>query len=260
MEKSSRGLTANTTCSPAAGNNRVATPLPPFQIADHLYYVGSEDLAAYLVTTQVGNILINANLETSPPQIRTSIKKLGFRWADTKILLNGQAHFNHMGGAAEILRETPAKNMVMEGDAEVVESGGRTDFLAASGSMPPNPPAHVDRVFHDGDTVNLGGTTLTAHKTAGHSRSTRRREGEEVQRCCRCWWHRKADDTWLRMNQIGCTVAESPRPRAVGVDRLSPDRDSPCSICLRKQWSCRLSLPRESRQRHGVEADQINEH
>ncbi len=154
----------------AQTNPAWTTPLPPFQIADHLYYVGSEDLAAYLVTTPAGNILINANLETSPPQIRASIEKLGFHWADTKILLNGQAHFDHMGGAAEILRETHARNMVMEGDAEVVESGGRTDSLAATGSVPPYPPAHVDRVLHDGDTVELGGITLTAHKTAGHTR------------------------------------------------------------------------------------------
>ncbi len=154
----------------AETNPAWTTPLPPFQIADHLYYVGSEDLAAYLVTTPAGNILINANLDTSPPQIRASIETLGFQWADTKILLNGQAHYDHMGGAAEILRETHAKNMVMEGDADVVESGGRTDFLAASGSVPPYPPARVDRVLHDGDTVELGGITLTAHKTAGHTR------------------------------------------------------------------------------------------
>jgi metallo-beta-lactamase class B len=151
-------------------NPEWTTPLPPFQIADNLYYVGSQDLAAYLVTTPAGNILINANLETSPPLIRASVEKLGFNWADTKILLNGQAHFDHMGGAAQVLRETHAKNMVMEGDAEVVESGGRSDFLSVSGSVPPYPPAQVDRILHDGDTVELGGVTLTAHKTAGHTR------------------------------------------------------------------------------------------
>ena len=145
-------------------------PLPPFQIADNLYYVGSQDLAAFLVTTPAGNILINANLETSPPQIRASAEKLGFPWADPQIRLNSQAHFDHMAGAAQILRETGAKNMAMEGDAEVVESGGRTDFLAATGSLPSYPPARVDRVLRDGDTVELGGVTLIAHKTAGHSR------------------------------------------------------------------------------------------
>ena len=147
-----------------------ATPLPPFQIADHLYYVGSRDLASYLIVTPKGNILINANLETSPPQIRASIEKLGFKYADIKILLNGQAHFDHMAGSAEVLRETHARNMVMDGDVGVVESGGRTDFLAATGSLQTYPPAHVDRILHDGDTVTLGGFTLTAHKTAGHTR------------------------------------------------------------------------------------------
>jgi metallo-beta-lactamase class B len=145
-------------------------PLTPFQIADNLYYVGSRDLAAYLVTTPRGNILINANLASSPPLIRTSVEKLGFRWSDTKILLNSQAHFDHMAGAAEILRQTHAENMVMEGDVDVVESGGRTDFLAKSGSLQTYASAHVNRVLHDGDTVVLGGVTLVAHKTAGHTR------------------------------------------------------------------------------------------
>ncbi len=144
--------------------------LEPFRIADNLYYVGSRDLAAYLVTTPAGNILINANLPQSPPQIRRSVEQLGFRWKDTKILLNSQAHFDHFGGAAEVRRETHARTTVMEFDAGVVESGGMTDFLHDSGSVPTYPPAHVDRVLHDGDTVTLGGVTLTAHRTGGHTR------------------------------------------------------------------------------------------
>lgn len=154
----------------AGDNPDWRTPLAPFQIADNLYYVGSRDLAAYLVTTPKGNVLINANLSTSPQLIRASIEKLGFRWSGTKILLNSQAHFDHVGGASEILKQTHAKNMVMEGDADVVESGGRTDFLAKPDSPQTFAPAHVDRVLHDGDTVALGGVILTAHKTAGHTR------------------------------------------------------------------------------------------
>jgi len=80
------------------------TPIAPFQIADNLYYVGSKDLASYLVITTKGNILINANLASSPPQIRASVEKLGFHWSDTKILLNSQAQSDHMGGAAERMR------------------------------------------------------------------------------------------------------------------------------------------------------------
>jgi metallo-beta-lactamase class B len=146
------------------------TPVVPFRIADNLYYVGSQDLASYLVVTPKGNILINPDLATSPAQIRASVQALGFHWSDTTILLNSQAHGDHMAGAAEVIRETHAKNMVMDGDVSVAESGGRTDFLSPSPNIPLYPPVHVDRVLHDGDTVSLGGVTLTAHKTAGHTR------------------------------------------------------------------------------------------
>jgi metallo-beta-lactamase class B len=146
------------------------TPLAPFQIAHHLYYVGSRDLAAYLVTTPAGNILINQNLVSSPPLIRASVEKLGFSWKDTRILLNSHAHSDHVGGAAEVLRETSARQMVMEGDADVVRSGGRADFAFGTDGIGTFPPARVDRVLHDGDTVALGGVTLTAHRTGGHTR------------------------------------------------------------------------------------------
>ena len=146
------------------------TPITPFRIADTLYYVGSEDLASYLVVTPKGNILINANLDSSPPQIRDSVEKLGFRWSDTRILLNSQAHYDHVGGAAEVVRETHAKNMVMDGDVSVMETGARTDFLSPSPNILRYAPVPVDRILHDGDTVNLGNVTLTAHKTAGHTR------------------------------------------------------------------------------------------
>lgn len=146
------------------------TPVIPFKIADNLYYVGSQDLASYLVVTPKGNILINANLAVSPPQIKASVEKLGFHWRDIKILLNSQAHDDHVGGAAEVIRETHAKNMVMDGDVSVVESGARKDFLYPSPNVPGYAPAHVDRALHDGNVVSLGGVTLTAHKTAGHTR------------------------------------------------------------------------------------------
>lgn len=154
----------------ADGHADWTTPIAPFPIADNLYYVGSRDLAAYLVVTPQGNILLNANLESSPPQIRASVEKLGFRWTDIKILLNSQAHFDHAAGAAEILRETHAQNYVMQGDVDVMESGGKKDFLAASGSLQTYPPAHVDHTLHDGEVVSLGGVALTAHRTAGHTR------------------------------------------------------------------------------------------
>jgi metallo-beta-lactamase class B len=151
----------------AQSNPDWTTPLPPFRIAGNLYYVGSRDLASYLVVTPAGDILINSNLATSPPQIRHSVEQLGFRFSDIKILLISHAHFDHAGGSAQILRETHAKYMVMDSDVSTVESGGRTDF--AFGPKPQMAAAHVDRVLHDGDRVQLGGTVLVAHKTPGHT-------------------------------------------------------------------------------------------
>jgi metallo-beta-lactamase class B len=145
------------------------TQATPFRIAGNLYYVGSLDLAAYLVVTPQGNILINSNLESSPAQIRNSIQQLGFRYEDTKILLISHGHYDHCAGSAQILRETHAQYAVMEQDVSVVESGGRSDFNYANDKSMWFPRAHVDRVLHDGDTVSLGGTVLTAHLTAGHT-------------------------------------------------------------------------------------------
>ena len=155
----------------AAVNPDWTTPMAPFRIADNLYYVGSRDLAAYLVVTPAGDILINSNYTSSPPQIRRSVEQLGFRWADIRILLISHAHVDHAGGSAEIVRETGAQYEVMDGDADVVESGGRTDFaFGNAGKAMQFPPAHVRRVLHDGDRVELGGTVLTAHRTPGHTR------------------------------------------------------------------------------------------
>ena len=143
------------------------TSIAPFRISGNLYYVGSRDLASYLVATPKGNILINANLESSPPQIRKGVEQLGFRWADTKILLSSQAHYDHAAGAAQVIRETHAKHMVMDGDVDVVRSGGGTDY---DQTLEHFPIARVDRILRDNDTVSLGGTTVTAHRTAGHTK------------------------------------------------------------------------------------------
>ena len=153
----------------AAPDPAWTTPIAPFRIADNLFYVGSQDLAAYLVVTPAGGILINSNLQSSPPQIRAGIEQLGFHITDVKILLISHAHWDHDAGSAEIKRLSGAKYMVMDGDVDVVESGGATDFAyGKSGAR--YPPAKVDRILHDGDEVRLGGAVLVARKTPGHTR------------------------------------------------------------------------------------------
>jgi metallo-beta-lactamase class B len=181
--------------APVQVNPSWTKPFPPFRIAGNLaetpgtgpreggglYYVGSEDLAAYLIVTPQGDILINSNLASSPTLIRKSVEMLGFHFKDIKILLISHAHYDHCAGSAEIKRLTGAKYEVMAPDVSVVESGGRTDFQYARDNSMHFPPTHVDRILHDGDKVSLGGTVLTAHLTAGHTRGTTTWTFDEVE-------------------------------------------------------------------------------
>jgi len=132
--------------------------IPGFKIAGNLYYVGTADLAAYLIATPQGHILINGNFKEDVPAIRKSIEGLGFKYADTKILLISHAHGDHDEGIGLIKSDTGARLMVMDADVAAVES-----------TAPGRPGAKVDRVLHDRDTVELGGSTLTARLTPGHT-------------------------------------------------------------------------------------------
>ena len=158
--------------TPARAQNAAdwTEPFAPFRIADNLYYVGSKGLASYLIATPKGHILINSDLEASVPLLQDSIAKLGFKIADVKILLISHAHWDHDAGSAAIKKLSGASYMVMEGDVPVVESGGKADFQYSSKAEWLYPPTKVDRVLHDGDEVKLGGTTLVAHLTPGHTK------------------------------------------------------------------------------------------
>ena len=158
------------TANNAPVQNDWTEPFPAFRIAGNLYYVGSKGLASYLITTPEGHILINSNMEANVPMIRASMESLGFKFEDIKTLLISHAHWDHCAGSAMIKRLTGAKYMVMEGDVDVVESGGKSDFQYASDPTALYPPAKVDRVLHDGDEVKLGDATLTARLTPGHTK------------------------------------------------------------------------------------------
>lgn len=146
------------TAARAQANPDWHRPIPGVRIAGNLYYVGTADLAAYLITTPQGNILINGNFKEDVPAIRASIEGLGLKYTDTKIILISHAHGDHDEGVGLIKAQTGARLMVMDADVAAVES-----------TAPGRPGAMVDRVLHDRDTVELGGTTLTARLTPGHT-------------------------------------------------------------------------------------------
>jgi metallo-beta-lactamase class B len=141
------------------GNPDWHREFPAFKIAGNLYYVGTADLAVYLIHTPEGNVLINSDFTQDLPIIKKSIESLGFRYSDTKILLISHAHGDHDEGVGTMRSETGAKLMVMDADVADVQSTGRG-----------KPGAHVDRVLHDGDTVELGGSKWVAHLTPGHTK------------------------------------------------------------------------------------------
>jgi metallo-beta-lactamase class B len=143
-------------------------PIEAFRIADRLFYVGSSDIASYLIQTDEGHILIDGGYPETAGQIEPNVVKIGLRLRDIKILLNTQAHFDHAGGFAEIKRITGAKLMVTDADAIMIERGGHGDFIL--GDTGTFPPVTVDRRLKDGETVQLGGTVLTAHLTPGHTK------------------------------------------------------------------------------------------
>jgi metallo-beta-lactamase class B len=149
-----------------------AEPFPPGQVAGNIYYVGSKGLAAFLITTPQGHILINSNLQESVPQIQASVEKLGFHFSDVKILLISHAHFDHCAGSAKVKELTGATYMVMDADVPVVEAGGKRDFQYGGSKDTWYPATKVDRVLHDGDEVKLGDTVLVAHLTPGHTKGT----------------------------------------------------------------------------------------
>ncbi|HVV73893.1 MAG TPA: subclass B3 metallo-beta-lactamase [Gemmataceae bacterium] len=142
-------------------------PFPAHKVVGNVYYVGSKDLATFLVTTRDGHILINSGFERTVPLIQKSVESLGFKMADVKILLASHAHSDHVAGHALLHKLTGAKVFVMRGDDEVIASGGRGQYLYTTDRWE---PCKVDRVLEDRDEVTLGDVTLVARLTPGHTR------------------------------------------------------------------------------------------
>lgn len=126
---------------------------------DNMYYVGTKELASFLIVTPQGNILMNSNYESSVPVIRANVEKLGFKLSDVKILISGHAHPDHVEGDA-LMKELTGAQVVV----------GRVDAPGTKTFRPGGKEHPIDRLVDDGDTVSLGGATLTAHMMPGHTK------------------------------------------------------------------------------------------
>jgi CubicO group peptidase (beta-lactamase class C family)/glyoxylase-like metal-dependent hydrolase (beta-lactamase superfamily II) len=142
-------------------------PFPAHKIVGNTYYVGSKDLATYLITTPDGHILINSGFERTVPLIQKAVESLGFKMTDVKIILASHAHSDHVAGHALLQKTTGARVFVMRGDDQVIASGGKGQYMYTKDRWA---ACKVDRVLEDKDEVKLGGVTLVARLTPGHTR------------------------------------------------------------------------------------------
>ena len=151
-------------------------PAKPFRIIGNIYYVGQTDNslsgsddAAYLIATPQGHILLNTALERHTYQIPANIRKLGLKPEDIKFVIHSHSHSDHVGGDVMLKKEFPGVQILATaGDAAVMATGGKSDFDPHRWE-PGFTPVKVDRIINDGEKVQLGGTTMVAHLTAGHT-------------------------------------------------------------------------------------------
>jgi len=186
---------------------------PPHKIIGNIYYVGTKTLSSFLIATPEGNILIDSTYERNVPTIEKSVTDLGFKFSDVKILLGNHAHGDHQEGDALVKQKTGAQVMAMAEDVPALQA------LKPGGKEHP-----VDKVLHDGDKVTLGGTTLVAHLTAGHTRG------------CTTWTTTAQEGGKTYNVMFGCSL----RPPAVVTPALADEfnrsfklvRGLPCDVQL----------------------------
>jgi len=146
-------------------HGEMSQAVDPFHIIGNIYYVGARNIASYLITTPQGHIMIDTGTKEMHEVIRANVEKLGFKLQDVKILLSGHAHFDHVQGHAAMKKATGAKVMAIGEDAVALAAGTDNSPLGDEGWE----PVAVERVLKDGETVTMGGTTLRAVWTPGHT-------------------------------------------------------------------------------------------
>ena len=143
-------------------------PVEPYRVIGNVYYVGASDVTSFLIVTPAGHILLDGGFAEKVPLIRRNVARLGFRMEEIKILINSQAHYDHAGGLAQLKQETGAQLAASEADAALLAAGGRGDFHFKDQLT--YEPVKADRILRDGDRVKLGGVTMTARLTPGHTK------------------------------------------------------------------------------------------
>lgn len=151
-------------------------PVEPFRIAGNLYFVGTNDVSAFLLTGPAGHILLDGGYPGSASLIVASIAQLGFDIRDVKVLLNSDPHTDHAGALAALKEASGAELWASEPSAYSLASGGDDPDillplrLLLRARIIGYPRVAVDQRFSDGETISVGPLRITAHVTGGHTR------------------------------------------------------------------------------------------
>jgi len=158
-------------CAQQNASQRAAwnKPAKPFRIIGNLYYVGAAGVSSFLITTPAGDILLDGGLAETAPLIERNIAALGFKMTDVKYLLNSHAHYDHCGGLPELKKRSGARVVCSRADSETLNTGHELSYGPGQSDMH-LVPVKLDQLIDDGGTVSLGGVTLTAHLTPGHTK------------------------------------------------------------------------------------------
>jgi metallo-beta-lactamase class B len=193
-------------------------PFPSHRMIGNIHFIGTDQLATFLITTDAGHILVNSDFESTVPILKENVESLGFSFSDIKVILGSHAHGDHMQGDILLKELTGADVMVMEQDIPLLAG------MHQGGSRHP-----VDRVLHDGDEVTLGDTTLTARLTPGHTPGctswelTVEEDGEQYNALIICSFGANANYVLVGENTTYPNIVENyrytyARARAINVD------------------------------------------
>ena len=211
------------------------TAFPPHKVIGNIYYVGTRTLSSFLITTPAGHILINSTYERNVRTIAKSVEQLGFKFSDVRILLGTHAHGDHQEGDALVKELTGAQVMAMREDVPALEA------------MRPGGKAHpIDRMLRDGEEVSLGGTTLVAHLTAGHTRG------------CTTWTMKAAEGGEDVQRGVRVQLSRARERDAGDRGRVQPHVQDPAHVALRRaarRSSRAIQHDGEAREAHGRRAN-----
>jgi metallo-beta-lactamase class B len=224
-------LTGERLAGACAGRDGWSDPAPPAHILGNTWYIGTCGIAAILVTTEGGHVVIDSGPADAAPALLANIRKLGFDPRDVKWILSSHEHHDHVGGLAELQRETGARIAALASASHVLESGKMSSDDPQAGHLEAFEPVRVSRTLAHGDSVIVSGLAFTVHETPAHSPGSASWTWQACDAAFTCHMIAYADST-TTISAEGYRFAKHPDRIAgvrVGLSRIA---DLPCDVLV----------------------------